>query len=316
MQLFRTISIGLVALSLLALAQAGCQKRKDNSPVKLPGDSQQAKKQLTNAAVAPSRLPPRELYDLHCAACHGENGNAIGPGAQSVYPAPRNFRTEAFRLVSTQNRIASAADIERSISQGVPGTSMVAFDKLHPEDQQKITEVVMQLWREGLREQILADTAGDPPTAAQLDAEVLKLTTASEPQPVPADLLANGSIERGQQIYLAQSCQSCHGTDGRGNPDLEMFDNNGQSIRPRDLVNETMKGGADPSSIYLRLKLGMPGTPHPGSDNLDDQQLSDLVAYVISLAAEKKVIMTGFQRRSLSQVRDYLQEINHLPREL
>ena len=262
----------------------------------------------------PSTLSKHELYKIHCATCHGSNGNALGPGSQSIFPPARNFRTEPFRLVSSKNRIASRDDIRRAIVDGVPGTSMISFRQLHKDDHEKLTDMVIEFWKEGTREAILAEAPDDPPSAAQLSADVALLTSANETVSIANDILEQGSVERGREIYFAQSCQSCHGDDGRGNPETDFYDTNGLPTRPRDLVNEPMKGGSDPLAIYLRLRLGMPGTTHPNNENLDDQQFADLVAFVRSLAAKRTVVMTGFQRRSYSRVREYLKVIDELPR--
>lgn len=65
-----------------------------------------------------------------------------------------------------------------------------------------------------------------------------------------------------------------------------MFDDAGRPTVPRDLVHEPMKGGPSPEALYLRLRLGMPGTPHPAVASLTEQELIDLVHFCSSLARE------------------------------
>ncbi|MBO8141256.1 MAG: c-type cytochrome [Firmicutes bacterium] len=78
--------------------------------------------------AAPNPLAPtpavleraRTLYGTHCATCHGAQGDANVPVAQSLNPPPVNFTHPAF------------ADMEPGavfyiISNGSPGTGMAAF---------------------------------------------------------------------------------------------------------------------------------------------------------------------------------------------
>ncbi len=64
----------------------------------------------------------------------------------------------------------------------------------------------------------------------------------------------------------------------------------------RDLVGEPFKGGREPQSVYLRIALGMPGTPHPAAANLTEDQLIELVHYVLSLARKPERVLTNFER--------------------
>ena len=46
---------------------------------------------------------------------------------------------------------------------------------------------------------------------------------------------------------------------------------------------EPFKGGRERESIYLRIAVGMRGTAHPAVPGLPQEQLTDLVEYVLSL---------------------------------
>src|SRR5262249_36203918 len=49
----------------------------------------------------------KQLYDAHCAACHGDKGDGQGPAARFLYPRPRDFTENRFRLVTTVNGVPS-----------------------------------------------------------------------------------------------------------------------------------------------------------------------------------------------------------------
>ena len=74
------------------------------------------------------------------------------------------------------------------------------------------------------------------------------------------------------------------------------FDTAGRPDFPRDLVHDVFKGGNKPEPIYLRILLGMPGTPHPANVNMTGQQLIALTHYCHSLGAEPKHALTNHQR--------------------
>ena len=49
--------------------------------------------------------------------------------ARHLFPRPRDFRTDRFRLVSTRNGIPTQDDLEAVIERGMPGTSMRSYGK-------------------------------------------------------------------------------------------------------------------------------------------------------------------------------------------
>lgn len=64
------------------------------------------------------------LYQQHCAACHGASGMGDGALAASLDPPPINFHDRE----RAENR--SLLGLYDAISEGLDGTSMVAFDQL------------------------------------------------------------------------------------------------------------------------------------------------------------------------------------------
>ena len=77
---------------------------------------------------------------------------------------------------------------------------------------------------------------------------------------------------------------------------MPLFDVLGRPCFPRDLVHDLFKGGNDFAAIYLRILLGMPGTPHPATVNLTRAQAAALTTYCHSLGKEPKRTRTNHQR--------------------
>lgn len=145
-----------------------------------------------------------------------------------------------------------------------------------------------------------------------------------EPRPEPT--LA--SILRGRKLYLGQKglqCFGCHGVrgDGQGESfiDLKTFnqyvfhgdpgegleqleeiaderqkkwsDDWGNPLRPADLTEDRYKGGRRPIDLYWRIAKGINGTPMPahlGSQLQTDQEVWDLVNFVLALPYEPELL--------------------------
>lgn len=70
----------------------------------------------------------RLLYARHCQHCHGISGDGDGPTAKYLSPLPRDYRMGVFKFTSTKTGAkATRDDLQRIVSQGIPGTYMPAF---------------------------------------------------------------------------------------------------------------------------------------------------------------------------------------------
>ena len=260
------------ALLLLALA-AGC--RGDDSP----------------SAAAPERVatvPTRGalLFGRHCVVCHGTDGSGYGSGSHLLFPPPRAFNSGRFKLVSTENRAPSEADLVHTLRRGMPGTSMPAFDWLPQDDLALLAGHVRELAAEGLAHRLVqeASLAGEEPlalTAARERAEE-RLTPgrvlATAPPAEPTDAV----LERGRALY-EHSCQVCHGADGKGRDDRPRWDDDGGLNWARDFTAGILKGGDTPADLERRIRLGIPGTAMPATPIEDPDDAAALVAWVRGL---------------------------------
>lgn len=244
-------------------------------------------------------LTGAELYALSCGACHGDNGNGDGRAARHQFPRPRDLRTEGFRLVSTDNGVPTIADLEKVIKRGMPGTSMRPFDDLSQNQLRLLAEEVLRLRRHGVRDRYVALLRAEDEEIDEQDVQqVVDLhSLPGDVMPVPVIGPADPSaVARGRDVYLASGCRSCHGEAGMGVSDVALFDHQGLVVLPRDLANDPFKGGHEPESICRRILAGMPGSPHPATRALTDQQCVDLVHYCGSLSRQPKRTLTNHQR--------------------
>lgn len=250
-----------------------------------------------------------ELYAANCAICHGIGGAGDGRAAQHLFPMPRNFRADRFHLVSSANGAASLQDVENVIQQGMPGSSMPLYDKLSKEQITLLAREVLRLHRDGMRDQFSAmmESIGEEVDQEEADDFVQSRTTAQDTiQVPPIGHSDSDAITRGKHIYQQQACDQCHGITGRGAPDALLFDDMNRPTRPRDLADEPFKGGNQPAAIFLRLSVGMPGTPHPAVTNLPMKQLVDLIHYCRSLEKDRQRALTNHERAIYVRPSDYL----------
>jgi mono/diheme cytochrome c family protein len=256
--------------------------------------------QRTDTQVESEAVSGPDLYVQHCTVCHGPRGDGNGVAARHLFPRPRNFRAQRFRLVSTVNSVPSLADVDAVIQRGMPGTSMPSFPSLNDKQRRQLSEEVLRLHREGLRDEMIellrdAEETVDDDELRQL---VQLRTTPGQVVSIPKMGTPDSqAIARGKDTFFKLGCDRCHENQVGDSTDQLLFDDRGHLARPRDLAYDPFKGGHEPESIYLRIRLGMPGTLHPSCGNLPDQQLVDLVQFCRSLSREPKRMLTNHQRR-------------------
>lgn len=225
------------------------------------------------AALPPAAAddPTRNPFTRHCAACHGDGSEPRGRAAPDLFPPPRDFRSDAFRLVSEPDGSPSAADIAAVIRRGIPGTSMQAFPDLTAAEVETLVAAVL---------------AQRPPRG-----------TAARPRAaLPGDtMLDGGDPARGRAEYGAAGCATCHGAEGSPSAAPLLFDERGVPNPPRDLVSDPFKGGRSRQAVAARLALGMPGSAHPAIA-LPPDRLADLVAWVVSRAGPERPPRTNHER--------------------
>jgi high-affinity iron transporter len=64
----------------------------------------------------------KQVFEIRCAPCHGDNGGGDGPAAAAIVPKPRNFQDPEFW------RARSAPQLKLVVQKGRPGTLMAPFE--------------------------------------------------------------------------------------------------------------------------------------------------------------------------------------------
>jgi mono/diheme cytochrome c family protein len=179
------------------------------------------------------------VFFEYCSGCHGRRADGRGPQALNLVPKPQNLRNAAFTRSLSDERLFS------SISGGVRGTSMPAFEMLYSAERRwDVINYVRSLTEDyALRIQ-------NAPLAEKVPAEY--------PNPVPAD---ERSVASGQKLFQ-EYCASCHGSkaDGKGAVAASL------TPRPRNLVVVTSWGESpfmnylSDSRVYDSITNGVPGT--------------------------------------------------------
>ena len=229
----------------------------------------------------------QRLYAKQCAVCHGLKGAGDGAAAYLLYPKPRDFTQQEFRLVSTTSMQATDEDLFLTITRGMPGSAMPSWEMLSPEQRWALVYYVRYLAQaprartdgritEDMGRQGIPWSVRESLMTERIDPEsIIKV-----PQETPK---ASDGVARGRQLF-AQACASCHGPFGKGDGQQTMTDNAGVPIKPRDLTAGVFKGSSESRDLYKRIVAGLPGSPMPSYAGVyTDEQIWDLVHDVQSL---------------------------------
>lgn len=227
------------------------------------------------------------LYQKQCSVCHGLEGKGDGKAAYLLYPKPRNFVEDKFRLISTTNQIATDEDLFRVITKGMAGSSMPPWEHLSEQDRWALVyyvrflseiehykqngEITEEVIKQGLSWEWI-----DRIVNKKIDPQGI-IAIPTEP-PVTQEVIA-----RGKELFIT-SCAGCHGMQGKGDGQQQMMDSLGYPTKARDLTAGIFKGDSSSEELYLRMMAGMPGSPMPSYDGVFTQeQIWDLIHYVQSL---------------------------------
>lgn len=115
------------------------------------------------------------LFKQNCTSCHGDTGHGDGPASATLNPRPRNFTqpggwTRGYRIT----------DIFETISHGVKGTGMNAFDFIAPADRMALVHYVRSLGS--------FDHGGEDPKATQALEDQFRSKGMHIPNRIPVSL--------------------------------------------------------------------------------------------------------------------------------
>ncbi len=218
----------------------------------------------------------QSVYFRRCSFCHGLLGDGEGPAAEYLDPRPRDFTLGTFKFRTTQSgELPTDEDLFRTISRGLPGTGMQAFDAALIKN--GLTE--QERWAVIAYIKTFAQEFEDPDLDPVKTGKLVKLPDARAP--FNADTVA-----KGKEVFKKAKCWSCHGMLGRGDGNKEFRkDDWGFTIRIRNVTHAwKIKAGAEVEDIYMRFSTGINGTPMPSFvKSLSEEDRWYLANYIKSL---------------------------------
>jgi mono/diheme cytochrome c family protein len=228
--------------------------------------------------AASAQTAGKAIYDERCAQCHGIDGKGNGAAAPVLMPRPRDFAAAQFKLRTTETgSLPTDDDLIRTITYGVPGTSMPGWQKfLSTSDIAAVATYIKSF---------------SPRFAAERPQSIPTVAAA-----VPGAPTAQ-TVAAGKAVYEKLRCAACHGTDGKGTGAIatDLNDDAGRPLPATNLTEPwTYRGGATPQDVYLRFRTGMNGTPMPSFVTAaSETELRNLAAYVLTLARKPVWDMTA-----------------------
>jgi cytochrome c oxidase cbb3-type subunit 2 len=242
------------------------------------------------------------VYFAQCVDCHGAKGDGAGFLAEGFDVKPRDFRQAKYKFRSTASgELPTIADVERTVRDGVPGTTMPAWSQFLTE--QEIGDVARYLipfsprfvdaWRARRSPQALS-VARPPPEVEEVSAHP---TGDLQPCLRPSGAAYAASLPcRGEQLWNLHQCRWCHGDDARGDGPTArgMTDDWHHSIRPANLTYKWLfKNGHLPEEVYRSIFGGLDGTPMGSyaSKIADERDRWAIVAYVLSMSPPSRPVL-------------------------
>ncbi|MEK7702460.1 MAG: c-type cytochrome [Nitrospirota bacterium] len=204
------------------------------SVVFLFGNPVYANEEKPSAPVA-VKMDGKGIYEKRCSNCHGMEGRGDGPGAPFFMPKPTNFARGQFKYATTmKGELPTDADLFKTVSNGLPGTGMPAWESVLSESDRKAVVAHLKTFSRKFSEQ-----QGTPKSI-----DLGKKISSSD-----------DSIAKGKDLFFKKAdCVRCHGVEGRadGKNAVDM------PVWPRNLTKGWLfRRGNSPEEIFYRVTRGV-----------------------------------------------------------
>ncbi len=227
----------------------------------------------------------KRVYFTKCVWCHGVDGAGDGPGADRLWPRPRNFNQGTFKIRHTasgelplfdaKKPTPGQNDLFETVTHGLPGSAMPSWEGILTEEQrlQALSFVTTQL----VKDRKFTDKQSESQTILQLG-DLTPIAPSEE------------SLKKGADLVVEKKCVECHGADGRGDGNaFNLKDDWGFSIQPANWHKCWNFRGSrqDPynvKNIFRTFSTGVNGTPMPSfADNSTVEERWHIANFVNSL---------------------------------
>lgn len=264
---------------------------------------------LAGAALAsdkPSKAKPpstpeavekgKVVYLKRCSFCHGLLGDGNGPAADYMDPRPRDFTMGTFKFRTTQSgELPTDEDLFRTISRGLSGTGMQAFD----------SDLIKNGLTEEERWQVIYYIKTFAAEFSNPDFDPYKKVVN---QPSSKAAFSDETVAKGREVFERAKCWECHGKQGRGDGQkaFDRKDDWGFPIRIRNVtIPWKIKAGNEVEDIYMRFSTGVNGTPMPSFvDSMNEQERWYLANFIKSLQRKPSESMVLKAREIKGEVPD------------
>lgn len=227
----------------------------------------------------------KRVYFTKCVWCHGVDGAGDGPGADRLWPRPRNFNQGTFKIRHTasgelplfdaKKPVPGQNDLFETVTHGLPGSAMPSWEGILTEEQrlQVLSFVTTQL----VKDRKFTDKQSESQTVLRMD-DLKPIAPTEE------------SLKKGAELVVEKKCVECHGADGRGDGNaFNLKDDWGFSIQPANWHKCWNFRGSrqDPynvKNIFRTFSTGVNGTPMPSfADNTTVEERWHIANWVNSL---------------------------------
>ncbi len=219
----------------------------------------------------------KRVYFTKCVWCHGVDGAGDGPGADRLWPRPRNFNQGTFKIRHTASGELPLPqlDLFQTVTHGLPGSAMPSWEGILTEEQRRnvIAFVTTQL---------VKDRKFD-----DKDTETFTILELDSIKPIPP---SKESLEKGAQLIVDKKCIECHGDNGRGDGNaFNLKDDWGFPIQPANWhkcwnFRGTRQDPYNVKTIFRTFSTGVNGTPMPSfADSTTIEERWHIANFVQSL---------------------------------